>query len=258
MKYDYVNASNATIPHMAVVWGEGSVDPGETVFTVEMGDESAAVEVAVLCLVEEANQRGGCLLDGLIGRDITQADLSVLAQDIADGRPALVRPSKFAAADLDDAYKALFAGGPATLSELAASMAIKDLMVNWKAALMDGTPINALLHDVDQVIKHLQQFKLMCTEKPDRLDKNVFKSFLDSKRLLVADQAFTSYDFGSYCVQDQGRWVIDGESRYMKSVKASKDGGVKDAKLSFHALFLPGSIHVEECFALDLDTGFML
>lgn len=259
-EYEVINASNATVPHMAVVWGSNSTEPGEVVFTVEMGDQPLLVELAVCNLVSTANTNGGALLDGLIGQEVVGQDLPALLADLVVGREAFIRPSKFQPVDLNRVYKAIFNGGPSDLSEFAASMAIKDLMANWKAALADGSQIGSLTADVDEVIKHLTTFKSLCVEKPQKIDPAPFKHYLGVRRELEAVKAWESYDIGSglgwQVESEEGCWRLGSEDHYMKLADATC--GLKKARLTFHVRFMPNSFMIEECFALDLDTGFMI
>lgn len=251
--YSIINATSAAVPHFNVVYGAEPFDDAMTIFTVEAGDTPLLVETALEHLVSTANASNSNVLASLQGVQVMPSDLPAIAESIRTGKEPFLQPLKFCENDLNHAYSHLFNGGPADLSEFAASMAIKDLMPNWKAALSEGTPISDLVSDVDDVIQHLEAFKALCAEKKSAIDPKFYSGYLKHRREEEAVKAFESYDFGRSVTSIHSDWNLDGDDRWIRKAIGEVDG--LESRFAFHVVFAPNSFRIEESLALDLDTG---
>lgn len=255
--YSLIDASTATVPHFAVVLGAQSVDPGETVFSVESGERPLFVEVALERIVELANLRETPMLDELCFAEVLDSDLVFIAKSLAEGRSPALAPVKFGCNDLSVVRKRLFNGtGPGSLSEFAASMAIKDLEANWRDALSEGSSIGDLTADVDDVIAHLVEFKRLCTDRVPSYEVSEFTSFIAERRERTAEAILDAYDFKFSVTELESCWRLDGADRMMK--KGRGEVGGLACRFVLHVVFAPNSFRAEESYVLDLDTGSML
>jgi hypothetical protein len=259
MKTEYLlrNETSTALPYFLVIWGPNSSDPGEPIFAVECGDNALAVEVAMTSLVASANAAGGALLDGLIGKEVVLNDLPLLDHLVKSGREAYLAPEKFTADDVDRAMSNVFSGGPTELSMWSAEAAIDVLKANWKTALSDGSKIADLVSDVDQVIKHLLDFKFLCADKPERFPIEGYSDFIKQEREKIAQKHFDSYEFNMSLEHEEANWRYDGPNRLMKISEFVREDQDR-VRAVFHAVFTPNSLVLEECFALDLHTGLMI
>jgi hypothetical protein len=253
LPYAIINETCAPVPHFKVVHGPDSFLEGVEIFTVEAGDTPLLVETALEHLVSTANARNTCILATLQDVEVMPSDLPTIAESISNGLVPFLRPLKFGVNDLNRVYSHLFNGGPADLSQFAASMAIKDLIPNWKAALSEGTHISDLVSDVDDVIQHLEAFKALCAEKKPAIDPKFYSGYLKHRREEEAVKAFESYDFGRSVTSIHSDWNLDGDDRWIRKAIGEVDG--LESRFAFHVVFAPNSFRIEESLALDLDTG---
>lgn len=251
--YQYLKPQSE-VPHLAVMWGADSVDPGETVFTIELVDGAELAELAVIKLLKTANLKDQALLDCLVGQEVTHLDLPGITADVQQGKSPFIRPAKFSGVDAERASKAVFNGGPMDLAEFAASMAIKDLLGSWKGALADGNSINQLVTDVDDVIAHLKAFKALCVEKPTELDHSDYLHEIVEAQQKIAQEQFDGYGF-KWPIQSSEEWMLYADGGLTKRAIASNSEFT--ARIIFHCHFYPGTSLIEEVFCTDTDTGLL-
>lgn len=264
--YDFVSATCAPVPFIAVVWGEDGFEPGSTLFQVEIGDQLHAVELGVQRLVHVANQQGQALLDHLVGEEVTVFDLPSITAAVEASQKPMVLPEAFN----DEAVERVISHmsdnwQPKGLVDSASLLAI-DALVRGAQDLevspdSSGDGFEQLVRLANGVIERLEQFKSLCKVKPKVFSFSEYQGFIDQRRSCIANQAFESYDFNMECVDQDSGWRVEsshpyGGQRYMKIARFQRDSD--EVRVVMHVVFAPNSLAIEEAFALDLDTGAMI
>jgi len=166
MRYDF-RTNCAVNPHsVSLVFGSSMpAKQGDEIISVPATPETLNhVERAMIDLVEAANS-SECrmVMDHAVEFEgLTVCDLRDFAKIIRAGGLPYPLPQEFTAESLDQVVATIIDQAPADLAEHATLAAINELVPNWKDALGDGSAVDDLVGDIDDVIAKLKAFKALC------------------------------------------------------------------------------------------------